>query len=76
MLQLVPVMGQSVGRGSGLGQVEQEMAGFLRDSVQRVSGIYIVVRLEKNMFCSWGVLSRMEGTRTWKNRVRAKCRHL
>lgn len=57
----MPVVERGVGRGSTLGHVEQEVAGFLRDSVWSSSGMWVVVRLEKNIFYSWGLVSENGG---------------
>lgn len=60
-----------------LGQVERKVAGFSRGSVQGSSRMWVVVRLEKNLFCSRGLLSEKVGHRDLeKQRVRAKSRHL
>lgn len=53
------------GRASILGQIEQEVAGFSRGSFWGLSRMRVVVRLEKNTFCSWDLLSG--GTMTQKN---------
>ena len=56
-------------------QVEPEVAGFSRGSVQSLSRMWVVVRLEKSLFCSWGQLSENVEHRDLEKQ-RAKCRHL
>ena len=48
-----------MGWESGLGQVEQEVAGFSGGS----SVIWVMVMLEKNLFCGRGLLSENGGHR-------------
>lgn len=65
------------GAGVDSWPVEQEAAGFSRGSDWGLSVMCVVVKLEKNMFCSWGQFFKNVGPYDLeKQRVGAKCRHL
>ena len=66
-----------VRRGLTLGQVEREVTVSRGGSVRDLSGMWVVVWLEKNSFCSCVLFSENEGPPDLeKRRVRAKYRHL
>ena len=67
--------GEYVGRGLTVGQVRTGGDNFSGGSVQELSGMWVVVWLDKNMFCSCGLFSESQGHGDLEKH-RAKYRYL
>ena len=54
----LPMAGRGWGKGGPLLPGQVKVGRCSRDSVPISSQMWVVVRLQKNMFCSWDLLSK------------------